>query len=243
MKLCFLLPVLSLSSALAFSAQASTVALNNFSFETPALNDGAVSLSPPAGAAGSGTFNGWGYYRTGSGAVDFGIENPTASQYTGGADTTTISGANGLQEAFLNNNGAAGSFTSIYQDVGLLQANTTFTLTVAIGQRLDRTNGSVIFALLNAPAGTVDPFENGTALSANAGVSSVAGSFQDFTTTFTTGATVTGDLYIGAEVFSDPTIQGSVDNFRLDAVPEPDTVLMMLGGIGTLVGCRRLRRS
>ena len=68
------------------------------------------------------------------------------------------------------------------------------------------------------------------------------GRFQDFTTTFTTGSSVTGDLYVGAQYVGDGKIQASVDNFRLDAspVPEPGTMaLAALGGMSLLFWRRR----
>ena len=85
---------------------------------------------------------------------------------------------------------------------------------------------------------------NGTILSSTTGVSSVAGTFQDFTATFTTGGTVTGDLFVGAQYVGNGTVQGSVDNFRLNAasvsVPEPTSLgLLGLGTAGMLLRRRR----
>jgi hypothetical protein len=235
---------ISLALVLASSAaRATSVTLANPSFETPTIaSDGSFVTAPSA----SGTFNGWGFLETTNGGnsfLDFGIENPSAAEYNGAANGGTPSGADGTDVAFLNNNNTGG-ITEIYQDAGILAANTTYTLTIAVGQRLDRTNGSVLMALIDAASGSGDPFGTGTILNSTTGVSSVAGTFQDFITTFTTGNSVSGDLYIGAKYVGNGTVQASLDNVRLTAVvPEPSSVVMvMLSGIGMLVGFRRSRR-
>lgn len=233
---------LMLALALVSSGGAAPVVINNSSFESPALAaDGTFVTS----GFGTGTFNSWGYnVQNGPGFEDFGIENQGAGAYTGAAGAGTPLGADGINVAFLNNS-SVGSTDSIFQDVGLLAPSTTYTLTIAIGQRLDRVNGSVQIALLNAASGNFDPFGTGTILASTTGVSSVNGSFQDFVTTFTTGAVVSNDLYVGARYTADGTIQASLDNVRLDAtvVPEPSAVLTLLGGVGMLLSLRRSRRS
>ncbi len=149
-----------------------------------------------------------------------------------------------MNVAFLNQNNT-GLTASIFQDVGLLAADTTYTLTIAIGQRLDRVNGSIQIGLLNAAAGATDIWTTGTLLNSTTGVSSIAGSFQDFQVVFTTGGTVGGNLYVGALYTADGTIQASLDNVRLDAsaVPEPSTCALLAGGAMLLVaGARRRAR-
>ncbi len=58
---------------------------------------------------------------------------------------------------------------------------------------------------------------------------------------FTTGASVSDNLYIGARYTADGTIQASVDNFRLDAtsIPEPSTYALMFGAAAALMIIRR----
>jgi len=222
---------------------ASSVTINDYSFETP--NIGSDNTFVTASGASGANFNGWGWVKTtGSGFQDYGIENPGSGEYTGAAGAGTPLGGDGINVCFLNQS-INGGVCDIFQDIGVLLPNTTYTLTVAIGQRSDRVNGSAIIGLIDTTSGSTDPWGTGTLLNSVTGVSSVAGMFQDFTTTFTTGSSVTGDLYIGAKYVGDGKIQASVDNFRLDAtaVPEPGSLaLACMGGAGLLLWRRRMQK-
>ncbi|MEO7099299.1 MAG: PEP-CTERM sorting domain-containing protein [Luteolibacter sp.] len=221
----------------AISAQAASVLIINHSFESPTLADVANTNS----GAGTGVFNGWNYVtQNGASFEDFGIENPGGGAYTGAAGNGTLSGANGINVAYLNQDNS-GLFTGIFQNVGSLQANTQYTMTIAVGQRLDRVNGSVEFGLYGATTGATNIWSTGTVLSTATNVSTTNGTFQDFSVTFTTGAVVSNDLYVAARFTETGAnlIQASLDNVRLDAVPEPSVAL--LGGLG-MVGLLRRRR-
>lgn len=218
--------------AFATSANAASVLITNHSFESPALaddNNAGLAARP------SGIFNGWGYFMTsGSSFQDFGIENVAGTAYTGATGSGTPQGGDGTNVAFLNQ-GIVGGTINIFQDVGTLLPNTQYTLTVSIGQRLDRINGSATIGLINAALGEGNAWTNGSILSSTSAVSQTSGSFEDFTTTFTTGSTVSGNLYVGAQYTGDGTVQASVDNFRLEAIPEPSAAaLLALGAIGAL---------
>jgi hypothetical protein len=113
----------------------------------------------------------------------------------------------------------------IYQDVGNLQPNTLYTLTVAMGERADRINSPGIIALINGSDNT------GPVLTSGGGNASVSGTWQDYTVTFTTGPSVSGDLTVELADAGAGTIQANFDNVRLTATsvaatpaPTPITV-------------------
>jgi hypothetical protein len=227
-------------AAAVISAHGASVLINNHSFETPAqANDGNFVAT----GSGTGVFNSWNYVvQNGGSFEDFGIENPGGGAYTGATGGGTPGGADGINVVFLNQDNS-GLFAGIFQNVGSLQPNTEYTMTIAIGQRLDRTNGSVEFGLYGATTGATDIWATGTALGTATQVSNTPGSFQDFSVTFTTGAIVSNDLYVAARYTETGAnlIQASLDNFRLDATVIPEPSVALLGGFGVLALLRRRR--
>jgi hypothetical protein len=227
-------------AAAVISAHGASVLINNHSFETPGqANDGNFVAT----GSGTGVFNSWNYVvQNGGSFEDFGIENQGGGAYSGAAGGGTPSGGDGINNAFLNQDNS-GLFAGIFQNVGSLQANTQYTMTLAIGQRLDRTNGSVEFGLYGATTGATDIWATGTALGTATQVSNTPGSFQDFSVTFTTGAIVSNDLYVAARYTETGAnlIQASLDNFRLDATVIPEPSVALLGGFGVLALLRRRR--
>jgi hypothetical protein len=100
----------------------------------------------------------------------------------------------------------------VYQDVGPLKTNTTYTLTVAIGSRNDRINSPGIISLINGTDYT------GTVLATTNGLPATTNTWADYTVTFTTGSSVSGDLTIALSALGDATlIQADFDNVRLTA--------------------------
>jgi hypothetical protein len=144
--------------------------------------------------------------------------------------------ADGNQFVYINNDGNGGATDGIYQNVGALLADTTYTLTVAIGSRLDWNpgpNGQGTLSLLNGTDQT------GTVLaSTTSSVGPNQGTFTDYSATFTTSGSVSGDLIVDLSVVGTPGTftQGDFDNVELtaSAVPEPGTLALLGGGLALL---------
>ena len=190
------------------SAQPTPVTVSNFSFE--------VNVASGAGGVVATVPTGWTAFSEG-GPSDIG------SQWAGGVDYTTYTPlaapAAGNQYCYINmfNPSVTGG---IYQDVGALQPNTTYTLTVAIGSRNDRINSPGIISLVNGTNNT------GTVLASGGGLPGTQNTWQDYTVSFTTGASVSGDLTIVLSVLGNgTTIQADFDNVRLITTPVPVTPL------------------
>ena len=240
-SLCPLALGLSIFAAISTAAlprvHAASIAITNFSFESPvqANDDNSVIFD-------NQTANGYTTITpTGGSFCDIGIENPNEG-YTGATGRGTPAGADGSQVLFINDNNF-GNKAAIYQNVGMLLANTTYTFTVAIGARTDRTNEAGYLTLINTATGVTT--DAGTTLNTTSGISSVPGSFQDFSTTYTTGATVSGNLTIELYTIENGDIQASFDNLRLtatSAVPEPSSVAACLVGAAGIAGWIRSRR-
>ncbi len=151
-----------------------------------------------------------------------------------GSGATLPGTAQGVQAAFINGG-------DIYQDVGKLLANTTYTLTVAAGNQPGYGPGSTgAIGLVN---GSTD---GGTALGTFTSIAQPAlptSTFADFTFTATTGGSVSGDLTIVLKLSSYQQVD--FDNVRLSAssqsTPEPASLavwgVVIAGGI--LVARRR----
>lgn len=185
-------------SVASLSANAIPVPIQNYSFEDPVVGDGNSSYSAPPN---------WTGFAGGSAA----IEDPNAN-FTGvaGSPGTLPGSANGVQYWHVNGSDAGGP-GGIYQDVGQIQPNTTYTLTVAMGQRSDINNAQGTISLVNGTDNT------GTTLAyTNVDVSSVpSGSFGDVVLTVTTGAGASGDLTVVLQ--STTGVQIGFDNIRVDA--------------------------
>jgi hypothetical protein len=178
------------------------VTVNNFSFEQDVTGN-ATTTSP----------TGWTAFYGGEPNNFIGSQAAANGQYP--ASPPLASPGEGNQFMYINNDGNGGVTDGVYQDVGALLANTTYTLTVAIGSRADWTpgpNGQGTISLLNG----MD--ETGTSLaSTTSNVGSQTGTFTDFTATFTTPGSVSGDLIVDLSVVGTPSVftQGNFDNVRL----------------------------
>lgn len=223
--------VAALATAIAFAvipaqSKAASVFVGNFSFEDDVAPVGGIITSPPSS---------WVPFNQ-TGGQDIGSQNATPGMFS--VNNPLAAPAEGNQFTYINmfDPNVTGG---LYQDVGALLPNTTYTLTVAIGSRADRINSPGIISLINGFDFT------GTVLAQGGGLPSFQNSWEDYTISFTTGAIASDDLIVCLSVLGNGgTIQADFDNVRLDAVavPEPSTVALgILGGIATLRVVRRRR--
>jgi hypothetical protein len=178
--------------------------INNFSFEFDATAPGTALASVPTG---------WTAFNP-ERADYIGSENPSSSEYS--VNNPLAPPADGNQDCWINND-AGHTNSGIYQDVGALQTNTIYALTVAIGSRADRMNSPGNISLINGTNNT------GTVLATCGGLPAATNTWQNYTTSFTTGASVSGDLTIMLSVLGAGTIQADFDNVRLTTTPVPVT--------------------
>jgi hypothetical protein len=219
------------------TAHAQSVTVNNPSFEAQVLPTGGLTVTTPNGPTG------WTGYNIGSGGNwDIGVQSAGGTDYTVFSPLATP--AQGNNYLWLNRfNGNGTQITGVYQDVGSLLADTTYTLTVAIGQRNDSAPNSQpawspgIISLLNGTDYT------GTVLATGGGLPA-RNTWQDYTVSYTTGATVSGDLLIDLSVLDSPSIQADFDNVSLTATPVPEPgAYALLGGGFILFSITMLRRK
>lgn len=191
--------LIALSVAFLFTSsvvEATPVTVNNFSFEAE------TNLISPAVPSSWTGFNDHNYSAVGS--ANYSVINPLAPPADG-------------NNLFLINEGPGDPTGGIYQDVGPLQANTVYTLTVAIGLRADFTPGNLgspgIISLINGTNNT------GTLLASASGVPATSDTWQNYSVSYTTGSSVSGDLTVELSVAGASTYQANFDNVRLNAAP------------------------
>ncbi len=234
-RLCVVLSVAALLTLSATCVQAASVTVVNPSFEDPILAD-------------DGTGNPAGWTLVGSAAIAQ-AWNPPVGSYSGADLSGTPTGADGANvvELMFNSAGGVAGFTQTTS--AILTAGTTYTLTLALGNRGDagwqdgRTwNSKIALATADMAAGTY--LDSLTFAAADL----PWGSFTDKTLTFTVDA---GNAHIGQAVtivfgLEAPAGKYSAscfDNVRLSAVPEPATLSLLASGlIGLLCYAWRKRK-
>ena len=175
--------------------------VNNYSFEEDTAPTGGEVTTTPSG---------WTAFDEAQ-SGDIGSQRASGADYT--ANNPLAAPADGNQYCYVNmfNPNLTGG---VYQDVGALQPDTRYTLMVAMGSRADRINSPGIIALLNGSNFL------GTVLASGGGLPGTQNTWQDYTASFTTGASVSGDLTIALSVAGNATtIQADFDNVRLAVTP------------------------
>jgi hypothetical protein len=201
------------STAVVFSAP-NTITVNNFSFEDGTTGSGNFVV-PVLWTA----FNDHNFSTVASNS--YSVTDPLAPTADG-------------NYFFAINEGPSDPTGGIYQDVGPLLPNTIYTLTVAIGLREDFTPGNLgspgIISLINGVN------NNGTVLASTTGVPFTSDTWEDYTVSFTTGGSVSGDLTIELSVAGASTYQANFDNVRLTKTPLPVLGGFVSGGNFILTG-------
>jgi HpiC1 cyclase len=216
------------------TTKAQSISVPDFSFETPSETGTYQDNSGiAAGAAIPNTGNAW-YYLGGftAGGSPVGVQDVSANGFTAGANP------DGTQDGYVNVGAwmGSGALTTI-------AANTTYTLTVAEGNRgggFAQTGGFTI-ALAYGPSigtGATNSANWTSSLHVTYANSPAVGTFADFQTSFTTG---TSDATIGQSLFvllgSDVTAGNNpidYDDVRLTAAAVPEPATVSLAGLGCL---------
>lgn len=177
---------------------AAPVNVPDFSFEDTFLGIGGGTAAPNVGPDWTASGNG-GVFLTGVSGTDF-------------AGPPLPPPGDGTNYVVENINGHT---ARCWQDIGALQSNTVYTLSVAVGNSSNNATGQGFIGLVNgtSPFGTLlasAPIDSSTV---------PVGTFTDFTLVFTNGYQASGALTILME--GDTGAQILYDNVRLDATRTP----------------------
>ena len=232
------LPLLAGIGLFAGQAWAASITVANFSFESPEEgNSGASTICATSWTctpAANGTFNvgvyspvsPTQYNNNGTDGLPAGHTVPP----DGSARTNTSNTSGGYQALYVNIN--TGGETVSQNTAALIANNTTYTLDVWIGHRLDFAWGNAIIELL---AGGV--LWQSSGLLADPG----AGQWAHHSLIFTTGASDThAGQILGIALVDNSIVGGGQTNFDLvtlnatAATPVPEPITMFLGGTGLL---------
>lgn len=240
---------LCVSAAAAFgfaaaTAQAQSITVPDFSFETPSETGTYQDNSGIAvNAAIPNTGSAW-YYLGGfiNGGSPVGVQDASANGFSAGANP------GGTQDGYAN--------TGAWMGSGILTTiapNTTYTLTVAEGNRgggYAQTGGFTIGLAFGSAVSSGLTNSLAVSLDTSYAGSPTVGTFADFTTSFTIGSS---DADIGQSLFvllRSDIVTGNnpidFDNVRLttNPVPEPASLsLATIGGLAVLLMKSRFKKS
>jgi len=208
------------STLIVNAAQATDLTLNNPSFQSNSVDDGATSTTHSYwGTGGSGTGVTW---------------NPTSDSFDGAADNGDLpSPAAGSQCIWVT------SEPSLYQAYNMLtysiEADKIYTLSVAVGAPKDRDFGYYGLFLSGADIITQD-YSIAASASGSDGIVNRSGLFYNKSVSFNTGSSGRSDLVGRALIVTLSGDQAAYDNVRLtvSSIPEPSAILLL--ATGTLAG-------
>jgi len=219
----------------AATTQAQSITVPDFSFETPSeTGTYQDNTGIAAGSAIPNTGSAW-YYLGGftAGGSPVGVQDVSANGFTAGANP------DGTQDGYVNVGAwmGSGALTPIV-------ANTTYTLTVAEGNRgggFAQTGGFTIALAYGLSVGTglTNSANWGSFLHVSYANSPAVGTFADYQTSFTTGSS---DSSIGQSLFvllGSDVVTGNnpidYDDVRLTATAVPEPANLALAALGGLV--------
>jgi hypothetical protein len=210
------------------ATNAATITVPNFSFELPSQVDGGFEL----------TVTDWNL-------IDYGgVFNALDAQFPGSTGGDLPAPALGQQLAFLGDGSTYGAFRlTTAAPLTSILANSTYTMTVALGSRLDLPVNPTDSALLQFLANDVVLAEGGLGFNLESTIP--PGTFVDFTTSLITGLS---SPLIGQNLKVRISYQGDrqlmIDNVRMDVVvvPEPSTTGLFIGGVALAAALRRRKK-
>lgn len=228
-------------AGLSAPAAGAPISVANPSFEAVALADGARANALNADSA---TVPGWTSVFAGPGVSNGGTHDPQDAEFAGatGDDAALPGTADQGQALFLRGTVAGNTESfSTTANVATVEADTTYTLTVAVGDPLDAEPGEVAIQLLVNGTKVAETIADGASLA--------EGSFTDVVAVF---ATTPGDPRAGGQLkirlrheVTLAALQAVYfDRVELEdtAVPEPAAVLLAAAGASVLALARRRTR-
>jgi len=236
-----------------FNQSASAVPLHvyNHSFELPVFTDGNYQSMPSFAQQG-----GYGWTFVAPAGASVGVANSSAGLFTNAGGNNTPLGADGPQSgyAYSGLNGAIGHAYQILAgpdaivgngDDPVLTALTTYTITASVGRRLTGDPLSFPYGDLDIRLWAGNPLGVITMIGQSADFTPPAGQFVDVSFSVDS-ATLSPSLYglpLSIQFYQNTLgAAADFDKVRIDAVPEPSTVLLGLiaaAGVGAVV--RKLR--